>query len=205
MDRFALLTGAVGLFLLFIAVSLFIYALIQTVRRKMKIKILLASVVVSIILFAFSLSSIYLSLFLQTFSRYTHEEKIGKIYAERIDKRMKIYFYNEKNKKEYHFNLSGDQWMIEGCLLRWSLWLRWLGAGSYYRITRFRGRWEIPKENITTEYVIQPEGRVWRFLLKYGKYIPLVDAAYGIGVFQYPSKDTFYLYINETGFILRIH
>ncbi len=93
--------------------------------------------------------------------------------------------------------------MVEGYFLRWGTVLRWLGAGAYYRITRLSGRSVNEEMKPIPTYQIHPEEGLWEFLLKHAEKIPGVDAAYGIGVYQYPSADTFYLYINDTGFILR--
>ncbi|MBA7597302.1 hypothetical protein ES703_04304 [subsurface metagenome] len=203
MDKFAIITGIVGVVLLLIALLIFISVIVRMAKRKMKIKRFFSSFIIFLIITAFSISFIYLSLFLQTFSRYTHEERLGMIHAEKPDETINIYFFDEKRNKEYNFVLSGDQWMVEGCILRWSVHLRWLGADTYYKVTRFRGRWEKAEGKSTTEYEIKPQGRLWKFLLLYGESIPFVDTAYGIGAFQYPNKETYNLYINDTGFILR--
>jgi len=203
MDKFAYITGITGAVLFVIALFLLISIVMRTVRRKMKIKRFFSSFLLFLILFAFSTSFIYLSLFIQTFSRFTHEELIGSVYAKETDEGVYVYFVDHKSNLEYTFTLTGDQWMVEGCILRWTVLLRWLGADVYYKVTRFRGRWEIVNGREITEYEIQPQGRFWRFILKYSESIPFVDTAYGIGVFQYPSKDTFYLYISDSGFILR--
>lgn len=203
MDKFAFIIGIIGLLLLIISLVIIISAIVDMIKGKKKIKKFISSFIIFLIIFAFATSFIYLSLFLQTFSRYTYEERIGWVYAEKMDKTIKTTFFDEKTNRLHWFNLSGDQWMVDGYFLRWSLILRWLGASSYYRVTRFTGRWEKPEGKITSVYQIYPEEKLWRFLLKYGEKIPFVDAAYGIGVFQYPNQDTFYLYINDTGFILR--
>jgi len=203
MDKFTFIIGITGIVLLVIALFILIHSIVKAGKRRMRIKGFLFYFLVFLIIFAFSISFIYLSLFLKTFSRYTYEERLGKIYAEKQDGVINVFFSDEKNDNEYQFTLSGNQWMIEGCILRWNQYVRWLGADSYYKVTRFRGRWEESKKVITEEYEIQPQGRVWRFLLLHGESMPLVDTAYGIAAFQYPSKDTFSIYINETGFILR--
>ncbi|MCK4328396.1 hypothetical protein KAX02_00980 [candidate division WOR-3 bacterium] len=204
MDKFTLIIGIIGLILLFIGLVKFISAIVNTIKRKRSLKSFLSSFIIFLILLAFASSFLYLSLFLQTFSRYTHEERIGKIYIKEADGKMILAFFDEKKDQSYVFDLSGDQWMVEGYILRWSLLLRWIGAGYYYRITRFSGRWKETRENTrTTTYQIHPGEKLWEYLLKYADKIPLVDAAYGIAAFQYPSDDTFYLYINDTGFILR--
>jgi len=203
MDKFSIVTIITGMVFLFISLCILISAIVRTAKRKMKIKRFFSSFVIFLIIFAFSISFIYLSLFIQTFSRYTHEERIGTIYVEETNKGINVYFVDEKRNREYTFTLTGDQWMVEGCILRWSVLLKWLGADTYYKLTRFRGRWEIDEGERITEYEIQPQGRLWKFLLKYGESIPFIDTAYGIGAFQYPDTKTYYLYINDTGFILR--
>ena len=205
MDRFALVTGTIGFLLLAIALVLLLHSVVRTIQRKKRIMKFLYSLILSLILIGFASAFIYLSLFLQTFSRYTHEEKIGWVYAEPANDSTRVTFNDEKANRMHFFMLTGDQWMIEGYFLRWNTALRWLGADAYYRITRFSGRWECADTVIHTIYQIHPEENLWKFLLKHAEKIPGVDTAYGIGAFQYPSPDTFYVYINDTGFILRKH
>jgi hypothetical protein len=204
MDKFTFIVGALGILLLIIALVLIISAFVNTIRGKKRFKKFLTALVVFLIVFGFATSFIYLSLFLRTFSRYTHEQRIGWIFADKTDTMIAMTFYDETKNSTYCFNLSGDQWIVEGYFLRWSTLLRWAGAESYYRVTRFTGRWE-DKQQILTTYEVHPAEKLWKFLLKHGEQLPIVDAAYGIGVFQYPQQDTFYLYINDTGFILKNH
>ena len=114
-----------------------------------------------------------------------------------------MYFVDEKKNAVHGFELTGDQWMIEGYFLRWGLPLRWLGARAHYRVTRFSSRWIKPNGKKPSLYPIYPEGKIWQFLLKHGKNIPGIEAAYGIAAFQYPQPDTIQIFINDTGFILR--
>jgi hypothetical protein len=205
MDRFVFITSIIGLTLFVIALAVLIHSIIKTVKRKRRISNFIYSILVSFVMFAIASAFIYLSLFLQTFSRYTHEEKIGWVYAEGLNDSTKVTFFQESTNRMHFFTVVGDQWMIEGYFLRWSTALRWLGADAYYRITRFSGRSEQDEARLTSIYQLHPEEKLWRFLLKHAEKIPGVDAAYGIAAFQYPSTDTFYVYINDTGFILRKH
>jgi hypothetical protein len=203
MDRFVGVTGLIGLILFVIAVVILIHSIVKTVKRKRRITRFIYSLLASFVIFAIASSFIYLSLFLQTFSRYTHEEKIGWVYAEAVNDSTRVTFFQENTNRMHFFTLAGDQWMIDGYFLRWSTALRWLGADAYYRITRFSGRWEQAEARLTSIHQLHPEERLWKFLLKHAEKIPGVDTAYGIAAFQYPSTDTFYVYINDTGFILR--
>lgn len=205
MDRFVLITGLVGLGLLVVSLVILAYSLVRLIKGKKSITRFIYSFLASIVLFALASAFIFLSLFLQTFSRYTHEDKIGWLYAETLNDSTIVTFFEYRQNRMHFFKLAGDQWMIEGYFLRWSTALRWLGAGAYYRITRFSGRHEAPKDTIITVYQMHREEGIWRFLLENAEKIPGVDTAYGIAAFQYPSWDTFYIYINDTGFILRKH
>ncbi len=205
MDRFVLVTGIMGFVLFVAALVLLIHSIIKTAKRRRSIPRFLYSLLASVVIFAFAMSFIYLSLFLQTFSRYTHETNIGWVYAEVAGDSTKVTFYHESANRMHFMNLAGDQWMIEGYFLRWNTALRWLGADAYYRITRFSGRWEQGEDRTCKIYQVHPEERIWRFLLKHAEKIPGVETAYGIAAFQYPSADTFYVYVNDTGFILRKH
>lgn len=203
MDRFALFAALAGAVLLGIALMLLIALIVRIIRRTLGFRRFISSFILMVILTGFSLAFIYLSLFVQTFSRYTHEEKIGSVQAETTTTGMQLCFVEQRTNTEYNFQLVGDQWMVEGCILRWSNMLRWLGAGSYYKVTRFRGRWERPDGRETTEFELRPQGRFWRFLLRNSESLPFVDAAFGIGAYQYPDKKTYVLSIDDTGFILR--
>jgi hypothetical protein len=203
MDRFVLVTGLLGFILFVIALVILVHSIIKTVKRKRSITKFLYSVLNCVLIFACAMSFIYLSLFLQTFSRYTHEERIGWVYAEAVGDSVEVTFYEEDANRMHFMTLTGNQWMIEGYFLRWNMALRWLGAGAYYRITRFSGRWEQGEDRITSIYQMHPEETLWRFLLKHAEKIPGVDAAYGFAAFQYASTDTFYVSIPAPGFILR--
>ncbi|MBE0432362.1 hypothetical protein IBX73_02715 [candidate division WOR-3 bacterium] len=203
MDTFVLVTGITGVLLFVIALAILINSVISVIRGTKKIGNFLAGLLLVLLAGAFASSLIYLSLFLQTFDRFTHEEKIGWVYAENDNGSIRATFYHAGANRMHFFYIAGNQWMIEGYFLRWGTVMRWLGADAYYRITRFTGRREQGGEQVITAYEIHPEEYLWKFLLRNAEKIPGVDAAYGIAAFQYCRPDTFYVYINNTGFILR--
>ena len=202
MDKFVSVIGIIGLVLLLISLVVILQSLISLIKKRIGVKSFLTSFVIFLISCGFGLAFASIALFLYTFSKFSHEEKIGYVFAEAHNDTIGVTFINEKTGQSHIFRLTGDQWMIEGHILRWSTSLRWLGAESYFCITRFTGR-DIEYKNRSSVYQIAPENKLWRFLLKHGEKIPFVDATYGIGAFQYPSREPFYLYINDTGFIIK--
>ena len=205
MDIFILVIGLIGLLLLMVALITLVNIIVNVIKGRIGIKKIIYGLLLFVVFSALAASFIYFSLFLRTFVRYTHEEKIGWVYATLVNDGANITFYDEKDNRMHFFSVTDEQWMIEGHFLRWSTVLRWLGAKPYYRITRFSGRSEKDEPNIPSIYRIHPEEELWQFLLKHAEKIPGVDTAYGIGAFQYAGSDTIYLYINDTGFILRKH
>ncbi|OGC42786.1 hypothetical protein A2Y85_07125 [candidate division WOR-3 bacterium RBG_13_43_14] len=202
MDKFVSVLGIAGIILLIIGIAIIISSLVRVFKKRISIKNFITSFLIFLILCGFGLAFTSIALFLYTFSRFAHEERIGYVYAEARGDNILVNFVNERNDQNHVFNLIGEQWMIEGYVLRWNKSLRWLGAGSYLCITRFTGR-DPAHSDRSSAYQIAPEGDWWRFLLKHCEKIPFVDAAYGIAAFQYPNKDMFHIYVNDTGFIIK--
>jgi len=202
MDKFIISLVTIGVVFSLLALTMLISTFKNLFKMKLNIRRLWLNSLILLIVLLLGLSSMYLALFLRTFSLYTKEDKIGKVFAEKSGDSINIYYKDLKRDKEYEFYINGDEWMIEGYILRWNLPLRFLGAKSYYKVTRFSGRSEKVIDK-TSSYSLSKEGEKWKFILNNSSKIPFADAAYGIGAFQYPGNDTFYIYINDTGFIIK--
>ena len=202
MDRFVSVLGIAGILLLLIGIAIIISAIARVFKKRISVKNFITSFLIFLILTGFGLAFTSIALFLYTFTRFSHEERIGYVYAEAHGDTMLMNFVNEKKDENYVFQLIGEQWMIEGYILRWDKSLRWLGAGSFICITRFTGRDAVDSEQ-SSIYQIASETGFWRFMLKNCEKIPFVDAAYGTAAFQYPDKDMYHIFVNDTGFIIK--
>jgi len=206
MDTFVMVLGIVGIVLLALGIIVIIQALIAVFKKRTDAKGFLISLLIFLITTGFGIAFMAVSLFIYTFARFTHEEKIGYVFAEAHGDTIAMTFFNEKADKSHFFKLTGDQWMIEGYILRWKPGLRWLGAESYYCITRFEGR-DVGGSGsdavCSNAYQIANETGFWRYMLKNFKKMPFVDAAYGTAAFQYPSPAPYDIYVNDTGFIIK--
>jgi len=205
MDKFAVSTGLIAAAIGLLALLILVYLIRLIVKKRAgagrSFNLLLNIIVLVILSGAF----LFLSLFVQTLSRYLHDQKIGTILARKEGPNINIQFADIKNKRDYKFDIDGDQWVIEGYIVRWNPLLRWLGAGSYYKIDRFSGRYESDSIGLyPAKYSIDRSHRgLWKYMLKYGHKLLILDAAYGIAAFQYPGDEEFGLYINDSGFIIK--
>ncbi len=204
MDRFAISAGLVGLALGLLGLALLVFALVRTWKKKMRLNGLVFSIFLFLLFSAAGAAGVFLSLFVQTFHRLTYEKPIGVVTAAGGQGIIDMRFEDAATGKRHVFELSGDQWMAEGYILRWKPFLRFLGADSHYRLTRFSGRWESPDSTRITNYQLADEPGYWKFMMRHAKKkLLLVDAVYGICAFQYPSGQPYDLYINDTGFIIK--
>lgn len=202
MDRLIVTLISAGIVIAIAGITILIYSIIRMFKRKKKLRTLPSVLITFLLLAAIGSSFFYLGLFLQTFSRYTAEDHIAWVYAEADDNNeISVQYYDMKNDSLHEFTIFGDEWMIEGKFLRWNLMLRFLGKGAYYKVVRISGRWE--DRGPPSFYQLEENPGIWKYILKHYKDIPFVDTAYGIGAFQYATGDTFDVYINDTGFILR--
>lgn len=202
MDGFKILIGLISFVLLVISSYFLISTFIRFIKKKESFKNLITSIITFFILLLISIIFVLVFSLLQTFSRFSYEEKIGEVYAVKNNNEIEVIFNDIKNNKNYVFNLNGDQWMIEGEIVVFDKWLRWLGAESYFRITRFSGRFKENINEIPMVYEINKKSQFWEFILKNYEKLPFIDTAYGIGAFQYPGHN-FEIFINDTGFIIR--
>lgn len=202
MDGFIILIGLIGFVLLVISTYFLISTFIRFIKKKESFKNLITSIIAFFILLLISIIFVLVFSFLQTFSRFSYEEKIGEVYAVKNNNEIEVIFNDLKNNKNYVFNLNGDQWMIEGEIVVFDKWLRWFGAESYYRITRFSGRFKKNITEVPLVYEINKSSQFWEYILKNYEKLPFIDTAYGIGAFQYPGHN-FEIFINDTGFIIR--
>jgi hypothetical protein len=108
----------------------------------------------------------------------------------------------------HRYLLRGQQWTVEGHILKWDDWLNFLGLRTMYKLTRVRGRYLRAEDEMnkpTTVYSLVPneDDPRWRWLYEYGPRLPFVQAVYGNTVFTFPSETkTFAIYVTTSGFMV---
>lgn len=165
---------------------------------------------------AVTAAALFLLAFVQSYRSFTKEELVARVRcvpAENQRKAMVLAFtpvHDGEAGETEKFNLRGDQWVLEGDILKWENWLNFLGLHTRYRLTRVRGRYtSTPEEQVEspTAYslVADEENPIRRFLYGHGHRFPYVAAVYGNAVYQYPSKKNLYeIYVTTSGFSARI-
>jgi hypothetical protein len=142
------------------------------------------------------------------------EKPVAKISIEPLDEdqtnRITLtQYFSADSQLNSIFLIKGDQWMLEGDILKWDNFMNFLGLHSRYRLTRIRGRYLRTRDEIsqpTTVYsLVQNEDHpLWRNLYKFGYRLPFVHSVYGNAVFQNSNRRQNYLvFIGPSGFIVK--
>jgi hypothetical protein len=203
MDKFAQNTALIGMGLGLMALLVLALSIVLKAKRKIGLGSLWSSIIFFLIFTLAGGMMFSLSLSARAYSLLNSDQRIGQVVCINTGSGLQMRYIDEIKGAKHVFPLTGDQWMIQGYILRWKPFLRFLGAKPYYRVTRFSGRWESADSTTISNYQLFREPGYWGFLLRYGQKLPLIDAVQGIAAFQYPGQDTFQVYITDAGFVLK--
>jgi len=219
---FVILAGAAGILIGIVLLLVFLWRRILFVARKLGRKpasvpkpleslrnlllIFLWTSVCGMLLFA--------GFFFRAYRAFTLEEPVAKIIIEHPDggEVSSITIIQDDQKGESRtrrFDVVGDQWVLEGDILKWRNWLNFLGLHTRYRLTRLRSRYLEASDERTKPSSIHPlveneDHPLWKYLYKYGPRLPMVSTVYGNAVFQASGEDAiFRIYVGTSGFIAR--
>ncbi len=152
--------------------------------------------------------------FFQAYYAFNREEPVAKvtIIPYPIEKKnlVTLELFGSKGDHEIRqFEISGDQWMLEGDILKWNKWINFIGIHTRYRLTRLRGRYirtsdEKTKPTEIYSLVEMEDHPIWGYLYRHGASLPLVSTVYGNAVFQNSEEaSTFLVYTTTSGFMTR--
>jgi len=219
---FVILAGAAGILIGFVLLLVFLWRRILFVARKLGRKpasvpklpeslrnlllIFLWTSVCGMLLFA--------GFFFRAYRAFTLEEPVAKIIIKHPvqGEASSITIIQDEQKGEpriRRFDVAGDQWILEGDILKWRSWLNFLGLHTRYRLTRLRSRYvkasdEMAKPTSVHPLVENEDHPLWKYLYKYGPRLPMVSTVYGNAVFQASGEDAIYhIFVGTSGFIAR--
>ena len=165
---------------------------------------------------AVSAAVLFLAAFIQSYKSFTKEELIAEIRCVSLEDGSDTMVLDiskiEGGQKlsSQEFILNGDQWALEGDVLKWDDWLNFVGLHTMFKLTRVCGRVvnyedEISQKPSVFSLVKSESNPKWRWLYKYGYKLRFVSAVYGNTVYTYPAKGKVYeVYVTTSGFIARV-
>jgi hypothetical protein len=166
-----------------------------------------------ILLLAAAISLLWLTFLVQTYLGSTGEIKVAHIHATVISNvshemsvELTLYDNNGHTTSDNTYLLAGDEWMLQGDIVKFPIWLNVIGLHSGYKLTRLEGRYDdINLENTARHTAIALNGGDDNFFkTAYAQrswFSWFVDASYGNAVFQAPG--TFDIFVSQDALIAR--
>ena len=156
----------------------------------------------------------FFGFFLRAYYAFTLEEPVAEVMVQPLGEdetsRVTLIQYVPADSQiTRQFLIKGDQWVLEGDILKWDDWLNFMGFHTRYRLTRIRGRYlrttDEMKEQPTIYSLVENENHpLWRYLYDYGPELPMVSTVYGNAVFQTSGKEKrFKIFVGLSGFVVR--
>ena len=115
---------------------------------------------------------------------------------------------NTKRKLTKQYTLKGDQWMVDGDILKWDNWVNFLGIHTCYKTTRVSSRYlDVKDETSQPRTAYELNGGtdlLWKTLYRDGQGLPFVEAAYGSATYQFPGENiVFGVYVTTSGYMTK--
>jgi hypothetical protein len=166
-----------------------------------------------ILLLAVAISLLWVTFLVQSYLGLTGEIKVAHIratsianVAHQMSVEVMLYDGNGHVTSDNTYLIKGDEWMVQGDIIKFPAWLNIVGLHAGYKLTRLEGRYDdINLENTAPHTAVALNGGddgFFRTTYTHKQWFaPFVDAAYGNAVFQAPGS--FDVYATQDALIAR--
>ena len=163
------------------------------------------------ILMLIAISLIYLAVLLQTYLALTSEIKVATVRATQLSNVpnymvVDVTLFDQNGNTVHHESdgLCGNEWEMQGDIVRLADWTTILGLHTGYKLSRLEGRYDDPnKESTWYHSVVELNGGDDGFfttLRNQGGWLkPVVQASYGNAIILPADGGTYNVYISQTG------
>ena len=158
----------------------------------------------------FAISLLWLSLLIQTYLGLTSDIKVARIHATTVANvphlmsvDLTLFDQNGHQVSEQTYILNGDEWMLQGDIIKFPPWLNIFGLHSGYKLTRLEGRFDDPNLEANSHHTVVVlnggDDNFFKTVQEQAWTSPVVQAAYGSGTFIQPDGKTYDVFVSQTG------
>lgn len=197
------LIAAAGLILL---ISMFVDLGSRTHRRPGGLR--LGRGIGGIVLFVLAVSLLWLTFLVQSYLGLTGDILVAHVHATKVANaqhtmsvELILYDKNGHQASDETYQVLGDEWVLQGDIVKFPAYLNALGLHSGYKLTRLEGRYDdLNLERHAEHTAIALNGgddTFFQTARQQNWMSPFVEATYGNAVFQITG--TYNVYISQTG------
>ena len=181
------------------------------VRRRFRRRIRAGRGLGGIVLIAIAISLLWLAFLIQSYLGLTGEIKVAQVHATALanaphQMSVELILYDDKGNvaSDKTYLMQGDEWMLQGDIVKFPTWANILGLHTGYKLTRFEGRYDnINMERTAPHFAIELNGGDDGFFQAVNThptwYGWLAEAYYGNAVFQ--GAGTYYVFATQDALI----
>jgi hypothetical protein len=158
-----------------------------------------------------AVSLIYLAILLQTYFGLSARHLVARVHASKIANQQHqmsidliLFDKNGSMASEQTYIICGDEWELQGDIVKFADWTNLLGLHTGYKLTRLEGRYDDPNQERTAQHCLQElnggDDNFFQTLQQQGGWLhPVVESAYGNAVILPSDNKTYSIYVSQTG------
>jgi hypothetical protein len=165
-----------------------------------------------VVLLVLALTLLWTALQVQSYIGLTGDVQVARIHATQITNaqhlmsvELMLYDNNGHQNSTNTYMVNGDEWMLQGNIIKFSPWLNILGLHSSYKLTRLEGRFDDPNlERNSQHTVVELNGgddNFFKTTQNLPWVSPFVEATFGGGTFLQPDGRTYDVFIASNGLL----
>ncbi|QBD77983.1 hypothetical protein EPA93_19075 [Ktedonosporobacter rubrisoli] len=163
-----------------------------------------------VVLALLALSLLWATFLVQTYLGLTSDIRVAQVRAAPLEgiphlMSVELVLYDKDGHQvmDKTYPVQGDEWMLQGDIIKFPGWLNILGLHSGYKLTRLEGRFDDPNlESNAKHTVITLNGgddNFFRTVQQQAWVSPVVEAAYGNAVFLAADSKSYDIFVSQTG------
>jgi hypothetical protein len=160
-----------------------------------------------ILLLVIAISLLWLTFLVQTYLGLTGDIRVARIRAtatnipHTMSVEVILYDQNGDPTSDSTYIVQGDEWMLQGDIVKFPGWLNILGLHSGFKLTRLEGRFDsISMEQNSPHTVVELNGgddNFFKAVQEQAWTSPFVDSAYGSSTFLSPDGKTYDIFVSQ--------
>lgn len=177
-------------------------------RRRHRLRRGLSGVVLLVI----AISLLWLTALVQTYLGMATDTKVARVHATRVANQphtmsveLILYDNNGRQTSDDTYLVQGDEWILQGNILKFPNWTTIIGLHSGYKLTRLEGRFDDPNMERTAQHTVVVlnggDDNFFKTAQSQTWLSPIVEATYGNAVYQGTGQNgsTFDVLVSQTG------
>lgn len=162
-----------------------------------------------VLLLLVAIGLLWLASLMQTYLGLTGDIQVARVravptqLAHTMSVELILYDNSGKPKSDDTYIVLGDEWMLQGDIIKYPSWANILGLHSGYKLTRLEGRFDdSDMERHSQHSVVDLNGGDDNFFktVQHQAWVnPMIEAAYGNAVFLAADRQTYNVFVSQTG------